>query len=333
MTNPNEFDFIAIGDITTDAFIRLSNPSAHTRLDKQKLELCVNFGDKIPYESVDVIPAVGNSANASICAARLGLRTALVTDLGDDPNGKECIESLIKNGVNTDHVTAHKDIKTNYHYVLCFEDDRTILVKHENYPYKLPVLGATKSVYLSSLANSAGNYYEEIANYLETNPKIILTYQPGTYQVKAGIIGFERIYKRTDVFVSNKTEAGRILHTNESDIRKLLDGINLAGPKNVLITNGPEGAYLKTEDGRHLFMSPYPDPKPPVNRTGAGDAYAATFSSAMVLGIPPEEALRWASVNAMAVVQKIGAQRGLLTRDEIENFLQSAPKNFTAKEL
>jgi sugar/nucleoside kinase (ribokinase family) len=70
-----------------------------------------------------------------ILAARLGLDSALVVNLGDDHNGHECIATLHKNGVATDFVNVHKDKETNYHYVLWFEEDRTILIKHHEYTY------------------------------------------------------------------------------------------------------------------------------------------------------------------------------------------------------
>ncbi|MEK7066375.1 MAG: hypothetical protein AAB965_02260, partial [Patescibacteria group bacterium] len=66
------FDFVSIGDIVTDAFIRLGNASGadtHEDKNKHREELCISFGDKIPYEFVKVVPAVGNSTNASIAAA------------------------------------------------------------------------------------------------------------------------------------------------------------------------------------------------------------------------------------------------------------------------
>ena len=71
-----------------DAFIKLKDAHIHCKIDTDACELCVPFGDKIPYESVTIVPAVGNAPNASVCAARLGLETALMTNIGDDQNGK-----------------------------------------------------------------------------------------------------------------------------------------------------------------------------------------------------------------------------------------------------
>ena len=89
-------DFLAIGDITTDAFIRIKEASVHCRIDTENCELCMKFGDKVPFEYVKVIKAVGNSANAAVCVSRLGIKSALITQVGSDENGDDCIKELVK---------------------------------------------------------------------------------------------------------------------------------------------------------------------------------------------------------------------------------------------
>src|SRR3989344_8998043 len=89
------YDFVAIGDTVTDAFIDLKeNTGTHLDIDKGAKELCMRFADKIPYDEVYVVPAVGNSANAAVAASRLGLKSALVSNIGDDYFGKECLDAL-----------------------------------------------------------------------------------------------------------------------------------------------------------------------------------------------------------------------------------------------
>jgi ribokinase len=80
-------------------------------------------------------------------------------------------------------------------------------------------------------------------------------------------------------------------------------------------------------------MPPYPDPKPPFERTGAGDAFASTFTVALALGKTLEEALMWGPVNSASVVQDIGAQRGLLSRAQIEEWLAKAPTDYKPRKL
>lgn len=327
MFNKN-VDFLAVGDITTDAFIRLKQAEVHCKVDTEQCEICLAFGDKVPFEYVKIVKAVGNSANASVAAARLGLRSALAADIGADQNGADCVGELARNNVSTRFLHRHQDKPTNYHFVLWYDVDRTILVNHVEYDYKMPkVPQAPKWMYLSSLASNSLGYHVELIEYLKKNPSVKLCFQPGTFQMKLGVQKLRDIYLRTEVFVVNVEEAQRILNNQTRDVKTLMAELHAFGPKIVLVTDGPKGAYML--DGEHFYYMPiYPDPKPPVERTGCGDAFASTFVSAMAMGKSPLEALVWAPVNPMSVVQYVGAQEGLLTRDQMEWWLSRAPEDY-----
>lgn len=323
----NNYDFIAIGDTVTDAFIQLENPSAHIDIDRGNREICMRFAEKIPYKSVTVVPAVGNSANAAVSASRLGLKSALVSNVGDDYFGKECLDALIKEGVATEFITVHKNQKTNYHYVLWYEDDRTILIKHEEYTYAFPDIKIPCWIYFSSLGGNSLDFHRVAERYLLEHPDIKLAFQPGTFQIKMGAKALQGIYARSEVFFCNKEESQRILATDENDIKKLLSMMRALGPKIVVITDGIKGAYAF--DGKDaFFMRAYPDPKPPLERTGAGDAFSSTFTAVLALGLGVENALRWAPINSMSVVQYVGAREGLLSREKLEEYLAKAPTDY-----
>ena len=83
MFNFKKIDFIGIGDIVTDAFIELDQAWIETDNPNKEKELCMRFGDKLPFKNVVVVPAVGNSANASVAAHRLGLDSALISHVGE----------------------------------------------------------------------------------------------------------------------------------------------------------------------------------------------------------------------------------------------------------
>ena len=325
-----QYDFLAIGDSTTDAFIKLKDASVHCNIDREKCEICLRFKDKIPYEEVYVVPAVGNSANASVAAARLGLQSALMSNIGDDYFGQEALDALKKESVSAEFVTINNGKKTNYHYVLWYEDDRTILIKHQEYDYRLPYFNDPKWVYFSSMGENSLAFHEVFERYINEHPNIKLAFQPGTYQMKFGRKKLAGIYKRTEVFICNKEEAQRVLEINETDVKKLMKSLADLGPKIVVVTDGPAGAYAYDVKSA-WFMPPYPDPKPPFERTGAGDAFSSTFVAALCLGLSVEEALRWAPVNSMSVVQYVGAREGLLTRDNLEKYLSEAPVGYIPK--
>jgi len=327
-----QYDFIAIGDTVTDAFIRLKDAAVNCDINREKCQICMRFKDKIPYESVTVVPAVGNSANASVAASRLGLKSALVSNIGDDYFGKECLDALTKEKVATDFVKIHNEQKTNYHYVLWYEDDRTILIKHEEFEYSLPDIGSPRWVYFSSLGGNSLEFHKTVENYLYSHPDIKLAFQPGTFQIKTGLEALKKIYERADLFFCNKEETQRILKTEEQDIKKLLAIMREAGPKIVVITDGIKGAYVF--DGNTAWHMPiYPDPKPPYERTGAGDAFSSTFTVALALGMSIPDALRWAPINSMSVVQYVGAREGLLTKEKLEEYLTKAPQDYQSKEI
>lgn len=325
------YDFVAIGDITTDAFIRLENQSARIDTYKGKKEICIGFGEKIPYKEVYVVPGVGNSANAAVSASRLGLESALVANIGDDYFGKECLDVLKTEEVGAEFIKIHQGLKTNYHYVLWYEDDRTILIKHEEYPYELPKIGGPSWVYLSSFGGNSLSWHETLLDYFNRHPQIKLAFQPGSYQIGLGK-KLSGIYKRSAVVICNKEEAQRILETNENDIKKLLYGMRELGSEIVVITDGVKGAYTSSKN-EDWYMPPYPDFKPPLERTGAGDAFSSTLVVALCLGMDLHQALKWAPINSMSVVQYVGAREGLLTRPQIEEFLKTAPVDYEPRKI
>lgn len=323
----DHIDFFAIGDIVTEPFIRLKDAEVHCQINNEECTICMRWGDKIPYESTTMCAAVGNASNAAVAAARLGLNASLRAYLGKDRYGEDSLSVLKSEHVDTSYMVVDPKRPTNYHYVLWYLDNRTILVKHEEYDYAVPELAeAPQWIYLSSLAANSLPYHQALVEWLKKYPESKLAFQPGTFQMKLGVAALKDIYARTDFFVCNKEEAERILGKPAgSDIKELLTGIQALGPKIVVITDDKRGCYAVDEAGKMLHMPRYPDPRPPFEITGAGDALASTTVAALALGKPLDEALRWGSANASAVLQEIGAQKGLLTRAELEQHIANPP--------
>jgi sugar/nucleoside kinase (ribokinase family) len=111
-----------------------------------------------------------------------------------------------------------------------------------------------------------------------------------------------------------------------------MEGIRALGPKIVAVTDGPKGSYILDSEGSwHVPM--YPDPAPPKNRTGAGDATASTTTAYIARGLSPHEALVRGVINAASVVQGIGAQTKLLTDSELEEWYAKRPADFQATQI
>lgn len=296
--------------------------------------LCVRFGDKVPFEFSEKVPGVGNSANAAIACARLGLKTALRVHVGEDANGQLCIDTFKKDGVDTSLVVVETGKKTNYHFVLWYESERTILIKHEAYAYEMPQLAEPpKWIYLSSLGEGTLPYQMAIAEYVAKNPSVKMAFQPGTFQIKQGADALKPLYENSELVFCNKEEAQTILKTHDSDIKLLLEGMRGLGSKAAVITDGRGGSYAMDQSGKSWHIPMYPDPKPPLERTGAGDATASTTVAFLVKGLGLEEALMRGLINSAYVVQEIGAQKGLLSTERIEELYNQRPADFKATEL
>lgn len=320
-------DVTAIGDIVTDAFIKLFDDQAVTYKNDEGKWLAMKFATKLPFDHVEILEAVGNAANAAVAFSRLGLDTDFVTNVGDDSHGRDMIASLQKDKIDTRFVRINRGKKSNYHYVLWYKEERTILINHEKYDYHWPHLRPSevpKWVYFSSISEGALDYHDQVADWLEANPDVKLAFQPGTFQMQAGVERLKRIYARSEVIILNREEAVLVTGGNYDDLHDLLNRLHGLGAKIAVITDGPDGAYAS--DGQQRLKMPlYPDPAPPKERTGAGDAFASTFVAALAKGNTIEGALQWAPINSMNVVQKVGAQAGLLSEAELTDYLRKSP--------
>ena len=329
-----KYDFVSIGDVTNDTFITLKDAEVHCAIDNSNCILSMRFGDKIPYEEAEFVPGVGNAANAAISAKRLGLKTALATDIGTDRGGDECLAQWEKDELSAEYVRRHAEYPTHHHYVLRFGAERTILIKHSPWPYALPAFTESPSwIYFTSTGEHGEAYHHELAAYVKAHPETKLAFQPGTFQINLSAEGkIPDVYAVSELFFCNKEEAQRILKNDSSDIKILLTGMRALGPKIVAITDGPNGAWVMNDEG--AWMVPmYPDPAPPKNRTGAGDAFASTVTAMLALGMSLPDALMRGPINSALVVQQVGAQKGLLSKDTLEEWLAKAPPEYKITQL
>lgn len=328
-------DVISIGDIVTDAFIKLLDDQAKIVTEGDNKYIQMVFGTKLPFDHAEIIEAVGNASNAAVAFARLGLKSAFVTNVGGDGHGREMIAALHKNDVDTRFVRINHDKASNYHYVLWYKDERTILIKHEEYDYHWPHLRPNETpkwLYFSSISEHAIDYHDQVSDWLDSNPNVKLAFQPGTFQMEAGTERLKRVYSRSEVLILNREEAVLVGGGNHEDMNDLFDHLHALGPKIIVITDGPNGAYAS--DGSNRWQMPlYPDPAPPTDRTGAGDSFASTFVAALAKGADIESALLWAPINSMSVVQKVGAQEGLLSHYQLEAYLKHAPDWYHPKKI
>ena len=331
----DQIDVLSVGDIVTDDFIQLNEKEEKVEHEKDgSTWLAIPFGTKIPFDKHEVIHAVGNASNAAVAFARLGLNSSFATNVGGDQEGRDMIAALQKEKVDHRFVKVNPDKLSNLHYVLRYQAERTILIKHEEYDYHWPQFHPNETpkwVYFSSISQHAIQYHDQVADWLDANPDVKLVFQPGTFQMDAGVERLKRIYQRSEVLVLNREEAAFVGGGNHDDLHDLMNKLHELGHKVMqVIMDGPAGAYA-SDGNQRLKMPLYPDPAEPVDRTGAGDAFASTFTAALIKGHNLESALQWAPINSMYVVQKVGAQAGLLSEHELEEWLKKAPDWYHAE--
>lgn len=318
---------LSIGDIFSDAFIALDEDVVRVEVDeKGEKRMSLPLGSKPPYKDVEIVKGVGPAPNAAVAVARLGVKSGLMAYLGNDQVGQEAIEYLHTEKILTDTMSVQDGLKTSYYFVLRVGAERTILVKNEKFNYQwVEPTEEPDWIYLALLSEDSWQLHEDLLAYLEAHPNVKLAFQPGTFHFKWGIEKLAGIYRRSHIIVVNREEAVDITGRSYDSIHDLAYGLHDLGPEKVVITDGPNGSYA-SYDFKLVTIPNYPDVGPPVDRTGAGDAFASTIVAALASGESMDTALTWAPINSANVVQEIGAQAGLLRRSDIEIRLAEAPE-------
>lgn len=311
-------DLISIGDATLDTFVKIKEASVMCTLEREMCMLCLNYADKIPIVRLDQKIA-GNALNVAVGAARLGLRTGIYSIIGNDETGKKIIQGAKKEKVNLKYLQIDRGKASNYSVVLNFKGERTILVYHHKRKYKLPKLDPAHWLYYTSVAPGYEKLESEIVRYCKTRcPTARLGFNPGTHQLKQGLAKMRDVLKVTTVLFLNKEEAwslvGRI-----TEIKDLLIKLKHLGPQFIVVTDGARGAYAYNGENA-WFMPPFP--AKPVEKTGAGDAFATGVIAALHYGEPIEEAIHWGTANSTSVILKIGPQTGLLKLSAMKKMLK-----------
>ena len=308
-----KYDVISIGDPVIDSFLFIHD--IEVKRIKGNLKALINWGDKLPvdkfYKSV-----AGNATNNATGSSRLGLKTAYFCVVAHDVGGREIIHKMKKEKVSTEYIKIDDKHGTNYHTVLCYEGERTIFAFHEHRDYKLPKLAPAKWVYLTSMPKGFQKIYKDLAAYLDKTGTQ-LAFNPGTFQLRAGVKANRLVLERTGLLSLNKEEAQSWVGDYD-DPEELCKRLRKLGPKAVVLTDGPKGAYSHSDEG-YYYIPQFPGPR--IEATGAGDSFTTAYVAALAYGKTHCDALRWGPVNAGSVVQHVGPQEGLLTRSQLESRL------------
>ena len=314
------YDIISIGDATLDLFVGIEDASVLCNLQKDMCLLCLSYADKIPAASFQRVIG-GNAANNAVGSSRLGLNAAFYSIVGGDDTGRRVLETVRREKVSPEYVVVARSQETNSSVVLNYKAERTILVYHIDRKYKMPKFKPTKWFYLTSMGKNHLDFHMELLEYVKrTDTK--LGFNPGTHQLKEGLEKLRPMLENTTVLFVNKEEAQRLVGQIQ-DMKELLSAMRRVGPKIVVITDGENGSYAF--DGLKFWKCGITD-TPVVERTGAGDAFATAFLSALIHGKNIPEALHWGTMNSASVITKVGPEAGLLTKAQMRSWLKKYPK-------
>jgi len=318
------YDVIAIGDAMRDIFLFPSLQEMEKPIEGEAIRTKENFeeflvlglGDKITVS--DVAFSIGGSANnVAVGLAELGLKTGICSALGDDNAASEIEEQISKKDVDTSCIKIYRRKHSSFSVIVSYKGERTIFVYHAFGPenFKLPENIQTQWIYLGPMTRGYERIFNQIvSSKVKTDLKVAIN--PGAIQIENGLNSFGGLLKMIDIIFLNREEAKNISGLRGvPTVKEMARAINLDGPKTVVITDGKDGAYAY--DGvDFLKVGAYPGHK--LDATGAGDSFSSAYLAAIINGEEMQSALKWGVTNSASVIEKIGAQEGLLGKGVVK---------------
>jgi sugar/nucleoside kinase (ribokinase family) len=239
---------------------------------------------------------LGGSAAITACgAARLGLRTAFVGLVGDDPAGRFCLDALGARGVDVSGCVVDPDAPTGLTVVLGHGGDRAILTAPGCVPRLCvddidPRLAASaRHVHVSSyflhprLAAGLPAWFATLraggaTTSLDTNDDPSGRWDGGVAAALA----------EADIVLPNEAEA--LALTGAGDVHAAARSLARAAGL-VVVKRGARGALAWTPGGPVAVAAP---PAAPVDTVGAGDSFNAGFLAGRLRGADLKASLRLA---------------------------------------
>lgn len=329
----SNIDVITVGGAVKDITFYTKQgkiiPTPHD-LTAQKM-LAFEYGAKIDTKEI-YLSWGGGAANSAISFSNMGLKVAALVRLGKDEVGKELLNNFKKSKIDTSLVQFDNKLATGFSIIVGIESkDRD----HVGFLYRgannnLDISKNIKTVlnpscfYISSI--SGQNWFKNLKNIflLAKDNKAKIAWNPGNLQLQGGKKTLSDFLENTNVLMLNKDEAIELVLSgikigkkNPSYLNKplyLLNIIHEWGPKIVVITEGKKGSW--SFDGKKIFRQKAIKTKV-VDTTGVGDAFGSTFVSGLLLKNDIKKSLKMAALNSSSVAKKIGAQNGLLKKNEI----------------
>lgn len=332
-------DIITIGTATRDVFLKsklfrvLRDPKHLRKLGFVTGEAeCFALGSKVEIEDAEVTIG-GGAANSAVTFARYGLKTASLVRVGADASGDEIVALLKKENVEP---LAVRDLKRRTAYstiLLSPGGERTILVyrgaseslETKEIPFssaqgkqlrglntKLSVPFRARWAYIAP-GGISFSVMEKIITALKENSTFI-AFNPSKHYIALPKAKLHKILHEVDIVLVNREEASWITGVHYENTRGIFKKFDDIVPGIAVMTDGKKGAFVS--DGSEIFESPAFGNKKFIDSTGAGDAFGAAFVIGIMKTKSIEEAIRMGMANSASVVEHIGAQAGILKKNQ-----------------
>ncbi len=258
-------------------------------------------GETITGASLSRFPG-GKGANQALAARRLGAEVQLLACVGDDGAAAEALALLREDGVDLSRLQVLADSPTGI-ALIC------VAPSGENQIVVAP--GANAAMDPGTLMFGSA---DALICQLEVPTDVIARAASEFRGFFCANLAPAReidatVLQRADLVIVNETEADWYGDTLEA-----CGGL-------VATTYGSRGASLRR--GGELIAEAGPPAVTAVDTVGAGDAFTAALTVALVEGMAPPDALRFACAAGAAAATRAGAQPSLPTRAEVESLLDN----------
>lgn len=262
--------------------------------------------------------AGGKGANQAVACSRLGGRTSLIANVGDDEVGRGMVEQFKKNGVDTSLVEKLENEKTGIALILVDEQAENVIgiysganaaispekiKSHEDSIEQSDYLLTQLEIPLESIITAASLGCKH-------QTKVILDPAPA-HELS------EQLLSCIDIITPNQTEAEVLTGINVKDAESAASAASILhsrGVNTVIITMGSNGAYLSSPDESCLIPG---KEVTPLDTTAAGDTFNGALLAGLSKGMAMTDAIRFANQSAAIAVTRIGAQTSIPYLSEV----------------
>jgi ribokinase len=260
--------------------------------------------------------AGGKGANQAVAAARLGGNVTLVTKVGNDIFGRQTIEGLTNENINTDYVFIDETAPSGTAIIMVNEEGENCIVVAPGANANL----LAKDIEELNVIQDADIILMQLEIPIDTithiakitkanHQKVVLN--PAPAQILP-----DELLNGLFLITPNETEATLLTGikvVDEATASQAAEVFLSKGVQNVIITLGKQGAYFK--NGFLNLNIPAPVVKA-LDTTAAGDTFSGAITVALTENLDWENALQFAIEAASISVTRLGAQSSVPYRNE-----------------